>query len=120
MTARPVTAGRRRVALLARASQTRNALADYLSNAGFEVHACDELAAPASCGALIWIGGPGESSDSTAGAVRSLMKLARTQRVVVVTSRPKALAELAATHGARLHVLPAPVFGWSLVDALRA
>ncbi|HWO21756.1 MAG TPA: hypothetical protein VNO30_23465 [Kofleriaceae bacterium] len=120
MTARPVTAGRRRVALLARASETRTALADYLTNAGFEVHASDELAAPASCGALVWIGEPGEPGEPTASAVRSLMKRARTQRVVVVTSRPKALAELVASHGARLHVLPAPVFGWSLVDALRA
>jgi hypothetical protein len=121
-----MTAGRRHVALVSRASETRAALADYLTNAGFEVHACDELAAPASpasfasFGALVWLGGHGESSESIEGAVRSLMKLARTQRVVVVTSRPKALTDLVASHGERLHVLPAPVFGWTLVDALRA
>ena len=115
-----MTAARRRVALVSRAGETRTALADYLTNAGFEVHPCDELDAPAAFGALVWIGAHGESSEAIEGAVRSLMKLAKTQRVVVVTSRPRALAELVASHGERLHVLPAPVFGWSLVDALRA
>jgi hypothetical protein len=42
------------------------------------------------------------------------------QRLVVVTSKPTALRDLVASHGDRLQVLPAPAFGWDLVDALRA
>lgn len=115
-----MTAPRRRVALVSDASDARTALADYLTNAGFEVHPCDELAAPSAFAALVLIGGPDDASDAISGTVRAWMKQGKTQRVVVVTSKPRALADLVASHGDRLHVLPAPVFGWELVDALRA
>jgi hypothetical protein len=114
------TSPRRRVALVSGADDARAALADYLTNAGFEVHPCDDLAAPGAFAALVLIARPGDSGDAITGRVRSWMKQAKHPRVVVVTSRPRALVDLVASHGHRLHVLPAPAFGWDVVDALRA
>jgi hypothetical protein len=115
-----VTATKRRIALIAPADETRAVLADYLTSAGFDVHACDELAVPSSFGALVVIGGPRTSTERLVAGVRTWIKLTKIQRIVVVTSRPTAWRDLLATHGERLTVLPAPVFGWDLVDALRA
>ncbi|TMQ14277.1 MAG: hypothetical protein E6J90_02245 [Deltaproteobacteria bacterium] len=109
----------RRVGLVAVADGSRSALAEYLRSAGFDVVECDELAVPSSFGALVW------RADDTDGAelvarVRSWLRLARHQRIIVVTSRPAALRDVVAAHGERLFALPAPVFGWELVEALRA
>jgi hypothetical protein len=107
-----------RVALVSIADRNRTALAAYLTSVGFDVHVCDELVVPSLFGALVWLTG------ATAGAevvdrVRSWMRLTNTQRVVVVTSKPAALRDVVASYGERLFVLPAPVFGWDVVDALR-
>ena len=106
----------RRVALVSIDALTRGPLAGYLTRAGFEVHECAELAVPSSFGALILVSQDG----ALLGEVRSWIKLTKTQRVVVVTSKPAALKTLVAAHPNRLFVLPAPAFGWELVDALRA
>lgn len=111
---------KRRLALVSDAGETRRVLADYLTNAGFDVHPCDELAVPSAFAALVVIGRGDESGEALAVLVRSWMKVAKIQRVVVVTSRPKALAALVASYSERVRVLPAPTFGWDLVDALRS
>lgn len=111
---------RQRVALVSAPGETRTALADYLTQAGFDVHAFDELSVPSSFDALVWIGEHDASSDAVAATVRSWIKGTKATSVVVVTSKPKALAALIAAHSERLQVLPAPAFGWDLVDALRA
>lgn len=110
----------KRIALVSGAADTRRALAEYLTNAGFDVHECDELAVPSAFTALVLIGGRDDSGDALAGLVRSWMRVAKLQRVVVVTPKPKALTGLVASYGERLRVLPAPTFGWDLVDALRS
>ena len=115
-----MTAPKRRIALIASADETRAVLAGYLTGTGFDVHECDELSVPSSFGALVVIGGPRTSTERHLASVRSWIKLTKIQRVVVVTTRPMAWRDLLATHGERLTVLPAPVFGWDLVDALRA
>jgi hypothetical protein len=109
----------RRVALISIADGDRVRLAVYLRGAGFDVHECDELVVPSSFGALVWLAGDTQASELVA-RVRSWLRLARNQRVVVVTSRPAALREVVAAHVERLFVLPAPAFGWDLVEALRA
>jgi hypothetical protein len=111
---------KRRIALVAEAGDSRSALADYLISAGFDVHQYDELAMPSAFTALVLIGRREESSDSVVETVRSWIKLTKTQRLVVVTSKPKALAGLIASYSERLRVLPAPAFGWDVVDALRS
>lgn len=115
-----MTMSKRRIALVADANETRIALASYLMEAGFEVHQYEELAMPSSFAALVLVARRDESSESLSAFVRTWMRLAKTQRVVVVTSKPKALSGLVASYGDRLRVLPAPAFGWDLVDALRS
>ena len=107
-----------RVALVAAADDQRGELARYLAGAGFDVHPCDELAVAAAFGAVVWLAG--DAAGDPVARVRSWLRSARLHRVVVVTGRPAALRDLAAAHPARLLVLPAPAFGWDLVDALRA
>lgn len=108
----------RRVALVAIADDNRTAIATYLTSAGFDVHPCEELPLPSSFGALVLLGDEAAGIDTIA-YVRSWMKMTKGQRVVIVTSKPTGLRDLIAAHAGRLFVLPAPVFGWELVDALR-
>ncbi len=108
------------VALIAPAGETRGALASYLRSAGFEVHECEELEVSSAFAALVVISPQVASSSELVASVRFWMKLGKTKRVVIVTSKPTALTELVASYGERLRVLPAPSFGWDLVDALRA
>jgi hypothetical protein len=115
-----MTPTRRRVALIATAGDVRVALAAYLANAGFEVHQYDELAVASSYGAVVVLNGRDRLPEALRTEVRTWLKLTRDQRVVVVTSKPTVLKDLLAVHGERLRVLAAPVFGWDVVDALRA
>jgi hypothetical protein len=41
-------------------------------------------------------------------------------RVVLVSDRPVRLRDAAADPRGRVQVLPAPIFGWQLVDCLRS
>jgi hypothetical protein len=115
-----VTPPRRRIALVSSAGEARAALAGYLTGAGFEVHECAELAIPSSFGALVVISGHEARRAALVASVGSWIRLTKIPRVVVVTPKPRAWNDLLAMHGERLTVLPAPVFGWDLVDALRA
>lgn len=109
----------RRIALISSDIVTRNALAGYLTNAGFEVCECVELNMPTSFGAIVVLGDH-SSVEALVADVRSWLRIAKTQRLIVVTAKPSALKELVITHAPRLVVLAAPAFGWDLADALRA
>ena len=111
---------KRRIALVARADSARKELGDYLRSAGFDVHECTELEVVAAFAALVVMSGADEQTDLLVQNVRSWMKSSRSQRVLVVTPRPTALKDLLAVHPERLQILPAPAFGWDVVDALRA
>jgi len=108
----------RSVALVATADDQRIALAQYLTDAGFDVHPCDELVVAGSFGAVVWL--VRDAAGGLAVRVRRWLRSARPHRIVVVTARPAMLRELAAAHPERVLVLPAPTFGWDLVDALRS
>ncbi|MBK9032987.1 MAG: hypothetical protein IPL61_17235 [Myxococcales bacterium] len=110
---------RRRIALVADATDARTALAGYLVSAGFDVHACDKVARPASFSALVAVTAR-DDGDAWLADVRSWIKVTEDPRIVVVTTRPTLFRALAAAHGGRLCVLAAPAFGWAVVDALRA
>lgn len=107
----------RRVALVSVADESRTTLALYLKSAGFDVHESIELVVPFDVLVLL---SDEDSSERVVAQVRSWMRLTKTARIVVVTSRPIALRDLVAAHSERLRVLPAPVFGWEIVDALRS
>lgn len=115
-----MTVGQRRVALIAPAGETRSALAAYLRGVRFDVHECTELEVSAAFAALVVIRANEGASDRLVAELRSWLRSSRTQRIVVVTVKPAALKDLVALHGERLRVLPAPAFGWDVVDALRA
>jgi hypothetical protein len=107
----------RRVALVSTVHPDRAALAKYLRDSGFAVHECEELAIAAGFGSLVYLGHDVGETELRR-RVRGWMR-ART-RVVVVTGQPTALDELQITYGKRLVVFVPPVFGWHVVDALRA
>lgn len=113
-----MTAPKRRVALVSPAGDARSTLARYLTTAGFAVHEGDRPEIARSCTAVVAI--DDGASDALVAEVRAWLKLTRLRRVVVVTAKPAALDELVAAYGDRLYVLPAPVFGWDVVDALRS
>ena len=105
------------IALVAPAGDARSSLEDYLTKSGFEIHPCERLGAGGPYAVVILVD---DSADSLAVLVEALMASSPASRVVAVTSRPRALASLVDRFGKRLHVFPAPVFGWELVDALRS
>ena len=110
----------RRVALVSSDARARETLTTYLNEVGFEVEPCSELGVPGTFGALVLIGKDDTVAVTLAARVRSWIKRTTTQRIVVVTSKPAVLRELCAAYPERLFVLPAPAFGWEVVDALRA
>lgn len=114
-----MTTAKRRIALIAPPDDSRRALARYLRDAGFEVLECEELQLATGFAALVVVSPPDISGESLVADVRGWMRSSRNQRVLVITSRPAVLKELAAIHAGRLHVLPAPAFGWDVVDTLR-
>lgn len=107
----------RRIAVVSVDGVSQSELASYLTSVGFDVHECDEVPVPSAFAAIILIG---NATSALVVRVRTWLKLARTQRAIVVTAKPAALRELVAAHGDRLIVLAAPAFGWDVVDALRA
>jgi hypothetical protein len=105
------------VALVAPESDARSTLEDYLKKSGFKIHPCERLGAIEQYAAVVVLD---DSADSLSTFVETLMASPAASPVVAVTSKPRALANLVARFGKRLCVFPAPVFGWELVDALRA
>jgi hypothetical protein len=105
------------IALVAPAGDARSSLEDYLKKSGFEIHPCERLGTTGPYAVVIVVD---ESAESLAVLVEALMGSSSSSRVVAVTSKPRALTSLVARFGKRLHVFPAPLFGWELVDALRS
>ncbi|HEY6035115.1 MAG TPA: hypothetical protein VIV58_12665 [Kofleriaceae bacterium] len=114
-----MTAPKRRIALIARADASRRELGRYLEAAGFDVLECEDLEVASGFAALVVISAQESSAEALVANVRTWLRASRSSRILVVTSRPTALRELAADHAERVHVLPAPAFGWDVVDALR-
>jgi hypothetical protein len=95
-------------------------LVRYLAGVGFEVRPVRTPEGAAREGTLIWLPEPGLDERVIAEAVRAWLGAKVRLRVVVVTGRPVRLRELTMDTRGRVLLLPAPVFGWQLVDALRA
>ena len=111
---------RSRVALVSQDASERHRLAEYLTSVGFKIDECTELALPTAYFAAVIVAKKETAPETLEAQVRSWIKLGKTQRVVVVTSKPAALRALLLAHATRLFVLAAPAFGWDVVDALRA
>ena len=119
----PMTAPRA-IALVSADAQARAPLARYLEQAGFEVREQDAVVGRPPP-VLVWLSERDAAAEDVHGQVLAWLGdgeagAAGAERVIVVTSRPTALKDLVASHERRLVVLAAPVFGWQIVDALRA
>ena len=108
------------VALASTDRRTRVELARYLAAAGFEVHEFDQPPRPHGIWSLVWLADRELHTRVAETVVRDWLAGGASRRVVIVAWRPTALRELVEQHHPRLAVLPPPVFGWQLVDALRA
>ncbi len=108
------------VTVAAADAAARAELARYLEGAGFAVHAGARPPAPrAPAGSLVWVT---DDDDAPADVVRALaawLRAAPRGHVVVVTWHLAALRPAVEALGPRALALPAPVFGWTVVDALR-
>jgi hypothetical protein len=69
---------------------------------------------------LVWLAERDLQPRVVETVVALWLKRGGDRRVVVVSWRPAGLRSLLDTYEGRLFVLPPPVFGWQVVDALRA
>jgi hypothetical protein len=108
---------RYRVVLVAPDDDVSRALAAYLQKAGFGV---ERARSAGRCTAVVRVVAEGTSRSALEAAVRAHLAAQQPHTIIVVTPQPAALEALARRYRGRLHVLPAPAFGWDIVDALRA
>lgn len=107
------------MALVSRADKARIEIAKYLREVGFEVFECEELSIVSRFSGIVLIDGP-DPGAVTRAHVQAWIKLTRPPRVIVVSSQPATWKALSLAHSDHVFVLPAPAFGWDIVDALRA
>jgi hypothetical protein len=109
------------VTIIAHDERSRNDVAHYLQRSGFDVSARDQTARGAAAArSLVWLTDRGGDTSRTATAIGAWLAAEDERCAVVVTWQPSAFRAVLARHGERIAVLPAPVFGWQIVDALRA
>lgn len=98
-------------------------LVTYLTQAGFVASAARELPTPPNLAAHVVavIAFPDELPEPLALApIAALQRQRQDVLVVLVSSRPSRFAELVKRARRSTVALPAPVFGWALVDLVRA
>jgi vacuolar-type H+-ATPase subunit F/Vma7 len=106
------------VALVARADKSRNQIAKYLRDGGYEVFECEDLSIVDHFVGVVVV--DAEASESARTRVQAWLRGAKSPRVVVISSKPSAWKALSMAHSDDVYVLVAPAFGWEIVDALRA
>jgi hypothetical protein len=92
-------------------------LVRYLEGVGFAVRARRTSRGAPREGTLVWLTEHHSAEGPVVETVRAWLGAKPELRAIVVTDRPVRIRELA--NSARIIALPAPVFGWQLVDALR-
>lgn len=107
------------VALVARAGKSRAQIAKYLRDGGYEVFECDGLSIGSQFVGVVIVDDTGPS-EAMRVRVRSWLRLSKSPRVVVISSKPSGWKALSMAHSDDVYVLAAPAFGWEIVDALRA
>ena len=107
------------VALVARADKSRAQVAKYLRDGGYEVFECDDLAIANQFTAVVIIDDV-EPSEATRKRVQAWLRLPKSPRVVVISSKPSGWKGLSMAHSGDVYVLVAPSFAWEIIDALRA
>jgi len=95
-------------------------LVRYLEGVGFVIRVQRTPALAPREGVLVWLLERESDDRMVVDTVRTWLGAKPSLRAVVVTDRPVRVKELAEDERGRVILLPAPVFGWQLVDALRA
>jgi hypothetical protein len=101
-------------------TEPHEALVCYLRDAGFEVRAFRAPTAAPREGTLVWLTESNVDERRAAGTLRRWLGAKSDLRAILVSDRPTRLRDAADDTRGRVQVLPAPVFGWQLVDCLRA
>lgn len=94
-------------------------LVRYLEGVGFAVRALRTPVGAPREGTLVWLTEHHTDERSIVDTVRGWLGAKASLRAILVTDRPVRLKEVADDARGRVILLPAPVFGWQLVDALR-
>jgi hypothetical protein len=107
----------RLVTLVASNTQSRAAVSRYLQRSGFHVRR--PRVSDDQC-TMVWLTEHDGDFSQVADAVEAWLAEANLRCAIVVTMRPAAFRHLVERDGQRVVVLPAPAFGWQIVDALWA
>jgi hypothetical protein len=109
------------VTIVADDERGRADLAGYLQRSGFDVRLLDrKLRASHVAPSVVWLTERNGDPSTVAEAIDAWLGASDGRCAVVITWRPSAFRALHELHGVRIAVLAAPVFGWQVVDALRA
>jgi hypothetical protein len=100
-------------------SEPRDELVDYLRDVGFSVRAFRAPMAAPREGTLVWLTEHDIDDRMATDTVRVWLGGKVGLRVILVSDRPVRLRDAADDPRGRVQVLPAPIFGWQLVDCLR-
>jgi hypothetical protein len=107
----------RLVTLVAPNDRSRTAVARYLERSGFQVRR--PRVSDTAC-TMVWLTDHDGDLSEAADAITAWLEENGSRHAVVVTPRPVAFRVLREAHRRRLVILPAPAFGWQIVDALWA
>lgn len=97
----------------------RDDLVRYLEGVGFGVRSFQTPFGAPREGTLVWLTEFGSEERMVIDTVRWWFGARPRLRAIVVTSRPVRMREATEDTRGRVQLLPAPVIGWQLVDALR-
>lgn len=100
-------------------SQPQDELATYLRDVGFEVRSFRAPMAAPREGTLVWLTEPDVDERMAADSVRDWLGAKSALRAILVSDRPVRLRTAVDDARGRVQLLPAPIFGWQLVDCLR-
>ena len=100
-------------------TEPHDELVRYLRDLGFQVRAFRAPTAAPREGTLVWLTAHDVDERLAIDALRVWLGAKPELRAILVSDRPMRLREAADDSRGRVQLLPAPIFGWQLVDCLR-
>ena len=100
-------------------SEPDEKLVRYLEGAGFVVRGFRRPIGAPREGTLVWLADRASDDRIVIDTIRRWLGAKPKLRAIIISDRPVRLKEAAADPRGRVWLLPAPVFGWQLVDVLR-
>jgi hypothetical protein len=100
-------------------AETNFALVRYLTDVGFVVRVYAAPTAAPREGTLVWLAEPELDERTVVDSLRRWLGSKQQLRAIIVSGRPARLNKAVPDESRRVRILPAPIFGWQLVDCLR-